>query len=199
MNSGRFRQRVASLARRVGWGRNPLRRRSDRIENAAVLGAIVLALASVPLALEIGSLVYHDNLAVVAAQHAADRQIPATLLQNAAVDTSATGPTTVPVTARWTRPDGKSAVGQIRAPEATPAGSVVRIWTDASGNPIDPPLTEGQAWGRGALASVAAVLGLGVLLACAVGIVHSLLNRRRIADWDTEWRQIGPQWTRHTS
>ena len=199
MNGIRFRHRVASLARRVGCGRNPLRRRSDRIESAVVLGAIVLALASVPLALEIGSLVYHDNLAVVAAQHAADRQIPATLLENAAIDASATGPTTVPVTARWTRPDGRSAVGQIRAPEDTPVGSVVRIWTDPAGNPIDPPLTEGQAWGRGALAFVATVLGLGALLAGAACVVHSLLNRRRIADWEAEWRQIGPQWTRHTS
>jgi hypothetical protein len=24
-----------------------------------------------------------------------------------------------------------------------------------------------------------------------------MLNRRRMADWDTAWRAIGPQWSRH--
>lgn len=199
MNSTRFGRHMASLARRVGWGRNPLRRRSDRIENVVVLGAIVLALASIPLSLEIGSLVYQGNLAVVAAQHAADRQIPATLLQSTAVDPAAIGSTTVPVTARWTRPDGGTTTGQIRVAEDTPSGAIVRIWVDPTGNPIDPPLTEGQAWGRGALAFTGAVVALAMLLSAAVSLVRALLNRRRIADWDTEWRHIGPQWTSHTS
>lgn len=50
MNGRRITWKLASLARSVGCGRNSLRRRTDRIEGAAVLAAIVLALAAVPVA-----------------------------------------------------------------------------------------------------------------------------------------------------
>ena len=51
------------VARRLGCGRNILRRPADRIEIAVVLAAIALTVAAVPLALSIGSAVYQRGLA----------------------------------------------------------------------------------------------------------------------------------------
>ena len=42
--------RLARCARRLGVGRNPLRRRTDRIEAAIILATLILLLVAVPLA-----------------------------------------------------------------------------------------------------------------------------------------------------
>jgi hypothetical protein len=40
-------------------------------------------------------------------------------------------------------------------------------------------------------------VGLGLLLAAIFWIARRRLNKARFADWESEWRQIGPHWTTH--
>jgi hypothetical protein len=63
------RQRRAELSvlmwcRRFGFGRNPLRRRVDRIESAFLLSALVAALLVVPAAAALGTTVWVKNAAL---------------------------------------------------------------------------------------------------------------------------------------
>lgn len=196
MHGKRVKHRMAAMARRVGWHPSALRRRSDRIESAVVLGAILLALASVPLGMATYSVVYRHNLAVSATQTAAVHQADATLLDGLPSMPSMSGyNVNLPVQARWRLPNGQSRVGVIRAPEGTAAGSIIPIWTDARGEQIDAPLSTSQAWARGVLAFTLTIVGAIGLLCLACAIVRRYLDRGRFADWEAEWREIGPRWT----
>lgn len=199
MNGGRFASRMTALARSVGWGRNPLRRRSDRIEGLAVLVAVVLALAAVPLATTIRTAVYHHELTVSAQQTAASRPTTAVLLRDAPITTSPDRLTTrVPVLAQWSYPTGVLHTGVVRASEGALAGSSVPIWTDATGAQIDPPLSPDQAWVQGGLTTVSVLLLTLAFLGGAVAAVRWRLNRSRLAALDAEWRQVSPRWTRRS-
>lgn len=192
--------RLATVARRLGWGRNALRRPSDRIEIATVIAAIVLTVAAVPVALSIGSAVYEDNLAVSAAQTDSRHEVTATLLEGtSSTVTLQTVVSTVPAQARWVGPDGRQHTGIVAAPQQAAAGTAVRIWTDANGTVVSAPLSPSQAWGRGALAVVMAMAAVIALLAALVGLARWWLDRIRFAAWDAEWRQIDPWRSRHTS
>ena len=57
-----------------------------------------------------------------------------------------------------------------------------------------PPLTAGQIRDRVAAAASAALAGLAVLLACAVLVSRWVLDRSRLAAWETAWQSEGPQW-----
>jgi hypothetical protein len=46
-------------------------------------------------------------------------------------------------------------------------------------------------------AQVLAPAGLAVLLFGVGGLVRWLMNRRRLAAWETGWATTGPRWTRH--
>lgn len=200
MHGKRFTQRLAMAARCLGWGRNALRRGTDRTENATLLAAIALALASVPLALSIGSTVYQHNLAISAEQTAAGHQVTAVLSQSTSSTVGMESVVnTMPAKARWTAPDGSRHTGTIEAPQQTATGATVHIWTDAHGAVVNVPLSPAQAWGRGALAVMLAMATSAVLLTVLVGVVRWRLDRVRIAGWEAEWRQIDPWRTRYTS
>lgn len=188
-------RRLAALARGLGWGRNPLRRRSDRIEAAVVVAAVLLALAALPAALAVGTRVHRHYLAVSATQAAAERHVTATLLEPAGTIPMGSADSTVAVRARWFQPPGVRHVGTVRAAESTPAGTRVRIWTDPAGNLVNPPLSADQAWSRGVFAGFAATLVAVGLLATLVAIVRLRLDRVRYAAWTDEWRRMG--WTQH--
>lgn len=195
MNAGIH--RLAGLVRGLGWGHNTLRRRTDRIEAAVAIGAIVLALAALPAVLATGTRVYHHYLAVSAAQAAAERQVTATVLEPTGSLPLGTAPTALPTRARWEQPPGIWHTGTVSAPERSATGSTVRIWTDPAGTPVDPPLSPDQAWTRGAFSVFAAMFLVVAVLAAAVIIVRLRLNRIRYEAWADEWRQVGPRWTQH--
>jgi hypothetical protein len=157
---------VAARAMRVVrglWpGRNPLRRRLDRVEGVVVGGLAVAFLAGVPLAAVItGHLTYSYGARAAHAQQADWRQVPAVLLARAPT-TGYTG--YLPqVRARWTAPDGAQHTGTVLAQPGQRAGSTVRVWADAVGRLTGPPLTPLQVRGQ---AVVAAVIAPVFLSAC---------------------------------
>jgi hypothetical protein len=46
------------------------------------------------------------------------------------------------------------------------------------------------------LAAASGALGLGCVLFLAGAGARVLLDRRRMAGWETAWRAVGPQWSR---
>jgi hypothetical protein len=176
--------------------RNPLRRASDRAEAALVAGLAAALLAGVPLAALSAARSRYD--AGVRAQHtqAGWRQVPAVLLADA--DTAPAGTASSPlrrVLASWTAPNGTQWTGRIPAPASTTAGTVLRVWVDASGRPTGIPLQHGQVERQAALAALFAAAGLVLVLLGAAALARRMLDRSRLAAWDAEWQATGPQWT----
>ena len=59
-----------------------------------------------------------------------------------------------------------------------------------------PPLTPAQARGRVIVAAVIFVASLAVLLAGLTLLARRVLDRRRLASWETAWLSVGPIWSR---
>lgn len=186
-------------ARRLGLGRNNLRRRSDRIESAGLLVAWALVLAAVPLAVAVGMTVHRNGLVAAAAETATRQQVLVVLVENVPVGIrSEVGiDQRMPALARWEWPPGTPHTGTIQAASGLAAGAQVTAWVDTSGQAVDPPLTHDQVLGR-AVAAAIVLFGL-VLLALRITFAafRRWLDAKRWAKWEADWTHIGPQWTRH--
>lgn len=189
-------RRLAVLARGIGWGRNTLRRPSDRLGYAARLTALVLAICLVPTAALLGEQSYRHDLAVAHTQAANSRQVTATLLQAGPILVPlGNRPATDVVPGTWTYPAHVHHAGNLTVGEGSAAGSTTRIWVDTKGNQVDAPVTGADARGWGMLTAIIVfVLSLG-LLACALVMVEWCLNRGRLRRWENDWRKLDPQWT----
>ncbi len=178
-------------SRVLGWDRNPLRRRTDRIE-AMLLAGLIAAFLISGLVLVKGA-----SAGSTATPHggAAWRQVTA-IVQ--------TGPPNVPgkldgfiwprgtvqVPAIWTLA-GRPHSGRIPVGVRTPPGSGVRIWVSRSGALTGAPVPPDQA-GLVAI-DLACLFWLLLLVAACVG--RDLLDRRRLADWDRAWLTVAQRWT----
>ena len=182
--------RLGRLARGLRLDRNPLRRGSDRAETA-MLGVLLAAfLAGAPFAAHAaGSWTYATSIREAQVQQATLRQVPATLLQAAPSNISNEA------NARWKAPDGQVRTGQIFAPSGAPAGSTVMVWVNQAGQLTDSPLQHSQVTGRANLARVLAVIALAGMLLILGLVGRWVLDRRRLAAWDTDWLATEPRWS----
>jgi len=190
--------RTGGLARRLGLDRNPLRRRTDRIQACLGAGLLLAFLIGAPfLAVAAAHWAGHVAVAEQRAQRAW-HEVTAILLRgapNSVVFTSGfEGGAWVP--ARWTAPDGQAHTGQIEVSTGVAAGTRVPIWVTTAGSPTGPPLTNRALTARLVLAAVTAVALLAAVLACLARIGRWVINRRRLARWDAAWATVGPQWTK---
>lgn len=190
--------RLARCTRWLGLERNPLRRRTDRIEAAIRLVMIVLFLVAVPIAvLAAGRLADHLALRQAHAQQATEHQVTAVLLRQAQATGVPDPYTSIQLTyvlGRWQPPGQQPRSGQVLAPVGAPAGSTVTVWIDRSGALASPPPDRRDIVGDVTIAAVAAGLLACVLLLGSNALARRALDRRRLAAWDAEWRATGPLW-----
>jgi hypothetical protein len=187
---------MVRLSRRPGWRDNALRRPVDRLESRSVFAAMLLVVASVPLALGFGFAVYQTSMTASARQLSADRYVTATLLDDATARSVAEGMhLTVPVRAQWSGPVGVRHTGRVSAPNSANAGTSIPVLVDAYGAAVQPPLTGGEALERGVVAALAVIGGFAVVLSALVGVLRWRLDQHRYAVWAAEWRAVSPQWT----
>ncbi len=190
---GRVRSRESVLGRRLRelWpDANPLRRRFDRAE-AWIIGALcALFLAASPLAAAIaGTNVYG---AAVNAQRTW-RPVVATLLSNAR-PLPTNGRQTAAASATWTAPDGTAYLGPVLVPQGSRARTSIRIWVDAAGQQTGTPLRGGFLMADVAIAVLLALAALGAPLLGAGAAARWILQRRRLAAWEADWRSTQPRW-----
>ncbi|MFL5998795.1 MAG: hypothetical protein ACJ736_31645 [Streptomyces sp.] len=77
----------------------------------------------------------------------------------------------------------------------TPKGSAVRVWVTRNGKVTDPPTTTFNATTSGWLVGAMAAFGVGAGSYAVGAGTRLILNRRRYAQWDTEWGLVEPQWS----
>ncbi len=176
--------------------RNPLRRASDRAE-AAVAGTLLAAfLIGAPfLSLAAGRYAYGRGVHIEHAEQAHWQRVPAVVLGGA--PSQAVGRTLLRwVRVRWSGPNGVIRTGHVALRSSPRVGSTVMVRVDNVGRLTGPPLLHSQVVSRAALTAVAATAALGSLLLGAWGLMHHLLERKRLAAWEADWRATGPQWSR---
>jgi len=195
--------RLARGARLLGFDRNPLRRRTDRIEAVIRLATLVLLLVAVPMAtLAVGWKADHLALRQAHAQQAADHKVTAVLLQRApatGIPDPYTGVQMTLVPARWQPPGQPSRTGQVPAPAGARAGSTVTAWIDASGAITGPPTDPRLVVGDVCMAAIVTCLVTSMLVLGSSALARRALDRRRLRAWGAEWRVTGPRWSGHRS
>ncbi|MGW3354390.1 Rv1733c family protein [Streptomyces bungoensis] len=180
------------------WRRNPLRRRSDVVEAWIVLATWILVLLGGVLA---GAAAAQATDASFAARRTQVHSVSAVLTDDAAqAPPAASGLENGRVWAavRWTDQHGATHTGQAKVFAGAPAGTRVTVWTDRGGRLVSAPV-------RGAEATLQTVL-TGALVAppaaaavwAAGWAVRTRLMRRRLAEWDAEWKQVGPEWRNYS-
>jgi hypothetical protein len=190
---------LARWAGRLGFDRNPLRRRTDRIEAAIRLATMILLLAAVPIAV-IAAGRQADHLAVrhAQAQREAEHEVTAVLLEPVQATGFPDPYTSVQMTfvpARWQPPGQPPRSGQVLAPAGAREGSTVTVWIDASGAVAPPPPDYRDIAGDVTIAAVVAGLVTSLLALGSNVLARRALDRRRMRAWDAEWRATGPQWS----
>jgi hypothetical protein len=173
------------LLRWIGCDLNPLRRTTERIEAWVVLLVII---GYVPLAMVAAGYAGHwARAAGVRAQHAPlPRQVAAVVLAGAGATKP---PAAVWAPARWMI-GGRTRTGQVPVPYGTPVGAVVRVWIDPGGHVTRPPLTTAQLNDQVLAAEVITPVLTAEFLALSLCAFRWYLNRRRLAQWDSDWRSI---------
>lgn len=193
--------RLKRLGRRLWMGRSPLRRRTDRVEAWITALLLVIFLVGAPAAwITAGRWVQHQGRLEQQAQ-SSWHQVPAVLLKTAPAlpnfDLRTSWNFNVLAPAQWSGPDGQQLAGQIPATPGTLAGTTVPVWVNGAGRETGTPLLHGELVKREIGAELIAPGVLAVLLLIVALVVRLLLNRRRLAGWETNWAFVGPKWTKH--
>ena len=202
MSSGRRDPGVSRLGRFVRGrrlDRNPLRRPSDRAESAVLAVLVIAFIAAAPFAALAGGAWGHAIAHRVQAAQPASRYLVAAVVLQAPQGSQAAGSAALApeAQARWTAPDGK-VVTSVEVPTPAPAtvGTVIRVWVTRDGQLTDAPLLNTQVAGQADLAATSGVVALAVTLALTGVLARRVLDRRRMAAWDADWRVTGGHWTR---
>ncbi|MEU6378724.1 hypothetical protein [Streptomyces sp. NPDC046909] len=184
--------------RRVGWRfrRSPLRRPSYLVEAWLLLVTWTLAVVTAVVAGAVTAQgVERDMNRLRAERHA----VPALLTQDAQQPPAEGGDTDQAwATVHWTGADGTAHKGVARVEPGGRAGSPTRIWLDTEGHVVSEPATAAQAELNGAVLGAATALVAFAAVAFTGLSGCARLERRRLARWDEEWAEIGPQWGRMT-
>jgi hypothetical protein len=205
MNGSQQQAPTLSFAGRIvrgrGLDRNPLRRLTDRIET--VVAALLMAafLAGAPLAaLAVAGWAHAAAQRAELSQQAARREVSATLLPGPYTPaTSTSDMVTWADAARWVAPDGQTATAPLTVPvETRSLPATMPVWSTLNGQLVPPPLDGTQVTWLTAIAAALTVIAAAVTLFLTGLIARLLLNRHRMAAWDTAWRTTGPSWSTRT-
>lgn len=181
------------LARALGRDANPLLRHSDRVEARVFAALLAIFLLAAPAAALIAARLAGQAGARAEQAQRSWRQVSATVLRPSSTGTSLYGAGTV--IARWAAPGGRQVTGAVPVNVDIGAGQRMPVWTDAAGRLVSVPVTSSTVRRDELLAAGGGVVALVPLLMTAYGCTFLALNRRRMADWEREWRTFGPRWS----
>lgn len=179
---------------RMLLGRNELRRGCDRVEGAVVALLLAAFLGAVAGAFFLGAHIYGQQRAEAARLHPA----VAVLTQNGPYNAGLNG--AGEATARWHAPDGHPRSG-ILTTVNTPgiwgaaSGQRVQVWLTGTGQPVPPPPGPAEVMFTAIVIGISATSGAGTVLIGGYWLARLLLDRRRLAAWESAWELTGPLWT----
>ena len=184
------------ISRLVRWlaGRNALRRPVDRIEGALLVALFAAFLVAMTLASILAAHTYQSQRAASAGL----RPALATLIQ--------AGPPYGSLArfgqaeARWRDPvvgEQSGILTTVTTPgiTGTAVGARIPVWLDRSGQPVAPPAGQVAMIVNALAVGAAAAGGAAVALLISYVLCRLVLDRRRLAAWESAWSLTGPRWT----
>ncbi|TDO58776.1 hypothetical protein EV651_10951 [Kribbella sp. VKM Ac-2571] len=188
---------VLMLARRLGFGRNPLRRRSDRIETAVLWCALVAALLVIPIGAAVGTSYRNAGDASAQRQRASLHEVKARTLESTEGQVPTTpGNVLTRVQISYVDPSGLQRQGATNVVIGTKADAEVPVWLNQAGDVVAAPRSPGDNAAIGSWIGILLVAGSWLLLWGAVRLACVPLDRRRSRDWAEEWLAVAPRWLR---
>ncbi|GAA0433856.1 hypothetical protein Acor_08130 [Acrocarpospora corrugata] len=185
---------VTRLVRWLGLDRNPLRRRSDRVEAAIRLLSVIGLLVSVVFGVLFGVRTYQDGLRVEADQQRTRHPVDATLLETVGPKLSVTSPAAGPAMATWKSLNGVPHQGLIHAPALWKKGQTVHVWIDDRGEIVPRPRDRETTLISGMTVGVGTPILTGVLAGLILLTTRLVVARRARRVWAAEWTIIEPTW-----
>lgn len=189
---------LSRVIRGARLDRNLLRRGIDRLETCLLVGLFIALAAGAPFAVRAAS-----HAAYLGALQARQQEM-LTRHQVQAVLTSTVGPangyaqdTHVLSPAAWASATGVRQSGDIPAVPGTPKGSTVTVWADDSTGYLDgPPLTVAEAASQADAIMVGVIVATGIVSVLGAAAIRQLVNRRRMAAWESDWTATAQAWNR---
>ena len=191
------RARPRRMSRLVRWlaRRNTLRRPVDRIEGTVLVALTATFLVAIVMASVLGAHTYKSQRAASAGLRsvvAVLSQAGPLLYDNLAQRGQAE--------ARWRESGGSEQSGVLTASTApgilgAAAGARIPVWLNRSGQPVAPPAGQVAMIVNALAASAAVAGGAGMTLLVCYGLCRLVLDRRRLAAWESAWSLTGPRWT----
>jgi hypothetical protein len=185
--------RMSRLARLL-TGRNALRRPVDRIEGAVMVVLYAVFGVAVAIACMVGTHTHQLQQAATVGL----RPASAVLLQDgpSADSLGRVGQ----VEARWFVPGGGEKSGELTTATAPDiagavAGGRVSVWLNRSGQATAPPADQAVMIIYSLVAGAMVAVPAGMVLLGAYALCRVLLDRRRLAAWESAWARTGPSWT----
>jgi hypothetical protein len=179
---------------RLLLGRNELRRPADRIE-----AAVIASLAAAFVAATVAAACFAEHL--YQSQHTAAARLRPAVAVLTQPGPAATTPAAA-ATARWRLPNGTERSGTLTTVTApaiyyAPAGTVVPVWLDRSGQPVPSPPSPGDMIVDALFTGVSVTAGATLVLSLCYLLCRTILDRHRRGRWDSAWAAVGPRWTSH--
>ncbi|WP_127358427.1 Rv1733c family protein [Actinacidiphila soli] len=181
------------------WRRNPLKRGLDVAEAWVVLAAGVLLAAGAPavgaataVGVENATLRESRDWHSTSAALTEDAPAKATLY-------SGSDNGRVRATVRWTASDGSPHTSSALVKPGLQSGARATIWLDEHGALRNPPTAPDAARAQGIVFGSYAATGTCLLVLGGRWAVQARLDRRRTAEWESEWAKVGPKWGHRTA
>jgi hypothetical protein len=172
--------------------RNPLWRRSDRIEIVMLVGLFAAFLLGAPiLAWWTAGLSYRSDQQAIAWERNNLHEVDAVL------DRTPESQRATPYTAQasWKAPNGTPRSGPIAAASGEQPGDIVKIWVNNEGDVRSKPGGRNPV-GKAALVAVVVVAGVAAATNGFRRLGVALLDRHRARAWQRAWSDVGPRWSR---
>lgn len=150
--------------------------------------ALVLLVVSVPFLLAVGSALAQQVRDEAAVARATSHEIIGTITRVVPRATTVGGAPSpaVDVTATWTAPGGSARTVTGVELRGARVGDPWRARVDAT-DQARAPRTDYQATAEGVMIAFWGFLSIGVGLLGVLALLHWVLDRRRMADWDEDW------------
>ena len=185
------------MSRLVRWlaGRNTLRRPVDRIEGAVLVALTAAFLVAMAAASVLGVHTYQSQRAAAAGL----RPVVAVLSQAGPLVYGSTAQLGL-AKARWRVPGGGEKSGVVTAVTApgilgATAGAQIPVWLNRSGQPAAPPAGQAAMIVNALAPATSVVGGAGMAVLICYGLCRLVLDRRRLAAWESAWSLTEPRWT----
>jgi hypothetical protein len=172
--------------------RNPLWRRSDRIEIVMLVGLFATFMLGAPvLAWWTAGLSYRSDQRAIAWERDNLHEVDAVLVRTPESQRA----TPYTAQASWQAPDGTPRSGPVAVTSGEQPGDTIRIWVNKQGDVRSKPGGRNPV-GKAALVAVVVVASVAAATNALRRLGVALLDRHRARSWQLAWSRVGPRWSR---